>query len=478
MGTVRKDTLKGAKWAAVERFSVQGIQFLLGLLMARILCPEDYGMVGMLSLFFAISSTFVDSGFSNALIRKKDCTNQDYCTVFYTGLVIAVICYVVLFCIAPWVGRFFHVPLLCPILRVQALTLVLGALTSVQGVILTREINFKLLAKLAVISSAVSGVAGVAMAYWGMGVWALVFQSVLSSVISVCLYFYYCGWRPRLLFSVQSFRELFGYGSKLLASSLLNTIYCNLSPVIIGHFFSARDLGFYSRGTQIATYPVSNVNGVLQRVTFPILARIQDDTDYLIRVYRKYICMASMVIFFGSMLLAAIADPLIHFVLSDKWSESIVYLQLFAFAIMFDHICAINLNLLQVKGRSDLFLRLEIIKKIISTAILFASIPFGVIGICASKIIYTQIAVFINTYYTGKLFHLGYVAQVRDFSIYLFYAALACVPAYMFACLSWHPFYSLLFACIVSPLIYWLMLRKNSYMQEVILLIQNKLRKK
>lgn len=477
MSSVKQDTLKGTKWAAIERFSVQGIQFLLGLFMARILCPEDYGMVGMLGIFFAIAGTFVDSGLSNALVRKKECQEVDYCTVFYSGLAIAVICYFILYLMAPWVAEFFFIPQLCLILRVSAIQLVLGSLMSVHSVILTRQINFKSLAKLAVVASLVSGIIGLFLAYLGFGVWALVYQSLSATLVNLCLLWYVSPWRPKLLFSIESFRELFGYGSKLLASGLLNTIYNNLSPLIIGKYFSARDLGFYSRGTQIATYPVTNVNGVLQRVTFPILAKIQDDTKHLIRVYRKYISIASMVIFFACTLLAAIADPLVRFILTDKWADAIIYLQLFSFAIMFDHICAINLNLLQVKGRSDLFLKLEIIKKTISTAILFASIPFGVIGICASKIIYSQIAVFINTYYTGKFFNLGYIYQLRDFSGFFVISIVACSPAFAFTYLNFHPLISLSFGCVTAPFLYWMMLKKNPYMIEVIELVKSKIKK-
>lgn len=475
MGSIKEDTLKGTKWGAIERFSVQGIQFLLGLIMARLLSPSDYGTVGMLAIFYAVSQTFIDSGFSNALIRKVDRTEEDFSTVFYVNVGIAIACYCVLFSIAPWVADFFGIQILCPILRVQSVNLIINSLMGVQVAQLTINIDFKALAKRAMFATLVSGVVGVILAYWGFGVWALVYQSILSAIINLIFIWGYCKWYPKKRFSRKSFNELFGYGSKLLASGLLNTIYVNLSTLVIGKHFTSNDLGFYSRGAQLARFPCDNINGVLVKVTFPILAKIQNDDEHLIRVYRKYICITSMVIFFACTLLAALGNPIVRFLLTDKWADAIIYLQIFSFALMFDHICSINLNLLQVKGRSDLFLRLEIIKKTISVAILFASIPFGVIGICVSKIIYTQIAVFVNTYYTGKLFHLGYVVQLKDFIGFLLYSLLSCLPAYMLTFLDLSPIITIILGCTSSMVIYYCVLHKNTYMIELVDIIKTKI---
>ncbi|NPE25742.1 lipopolysaccharide biosynthesis protein [Prevotella sp. PCHR] len=475
MKSVKQETLSGVKWTAIEKFSVQGIQFLLGLIMARLLSPSDYGTVGMLAIFFAVSQTFIDSGFGNALVRKIDRTETDFSTVFYFNIVVSVACYILLFTIAPWVGSFFNMSILCPILRVQSINLILNSMMGIQVAKLTIDINFKALAKRSLWSSIVSGVFGIILAYNGFGVWALVYQSILSTFINLVFIWIYCKWKPRREFSWQSFRELFSYGSKLLLSGLLNTIYVNLTPIIIGKYFSPRDLGFYSRGTHLARYPGDNINGVLQRVTFPVFAKLQNDDEHLIHAYRKYISITSMCIFYGCVLMASIGKPLVLLLLSSKWAEAIIYLQIFSFSIMFDHINSINLNLLQVKGRSDLFLRLEIIKKTISTIILFASIPFGVIGICISKVIYTQIAVFINTYYTGKLFHLGYIDQFRDFGGYLILSIIACVPAYLLTFLDIPYIVTLILGASTSTILYFIFLRKNKYMHEVLETIKSKL---
>ena len=474
MSSVKKDTINGVKWTALEKISVQGIQFVLGLIMARLLTPSDYGIIGMLTIFIAVSQTFIDSGFSTALIRKKKQTEEDYCTVFYFNLIIAVICYFLLFVAAPWIADFFHIPILYSILRIQSVSLILNSLMGVQVAKMTIELNFKALAKRSVYASLFSGIAGVILAYVGWGVWALVAQTILSSLINLIFIWLYCKWIPKLKFSKKSFDELWNFGSKLLASGILHTVYTNLTPLVIGRYFSSKDLGVYSRGTHLAQYPAQITNDVLGKVTFPIMAKLQDNDEHLIHVYRKYICMSSMIIFFGCILIAAMAKPLVLLLLTAKWESCVIYLQIFCFSIMFDHICKINLNLLQVKGRSDLFFRLEVIKKTISVVILFASIPFGVIGICVSKIIYTQIAVFINTYYTGKLFNLGYVAQLKDFSGFFFKALLACIPTYFVTLLSLNNFILLLLGGVLSTVLYFLFLRKNCYMNEVVEIIKNK----
>lgn len=474
MVSVKEDTLKGVKWTAIEKISVQGIQFVLGLIMARLLTPEDYGTVGMLAIFIAVSQTFIDSGFTNALIRKIDRTEEDFCTAFYFNIVIALVCYGVLFIVAPWVGDFFHTPILCPILRVQSIALILNSLMGVQVAKLTIDINFKALAKRALMASLVSGIIGVILAYIGWGVWALVAQTLISSLINLIFIWIYCKWYPRLGFSKASFNDLWGFGSKLLASGLLHTVYSNLTPIIIGRHFSARDLGVYSRGTQLAKYPADITNDILGKVTFPVLAKIQNDEEHLIRVYRKYISISSMIIFFGCSLMAAIAHPLVITLLTDKWESCVIYLQIFSFSIMFDHISKINLNLLQVKGRSDLFFRLEIIKKVISLAILLASIPFGVIGICISKVIYGQIATYINTYYTGKLFGLGYIEQFKDFGGFLLISIIACIPSYLLTLISMPDILILILGFVISVTLYYLLLRKNVYMLECMTLIKTK----
>ena len=259
----------------------------------------------------------------------------------------------------------------------------------------------------------------------------MVYQSVSRSILNTLLLAILSKWVPRMIFSRVSFVEMFSYGSKILASSLINTIYANLTPMIIGKFYSSKDLGYYDRGRQFGVLPISYIVQTYERVTFPIMSQLQNDDSRLIDAYRKYIKSASLIMFIVVMMIIALAKPIILIILSAKWLESIIYLQLFCVAEMFNHVTRFNLILLQVKGRSDLFLRLEIIKKTISLTMLLCAAPFGIIAICISQILYSQIAMYINTYYTKKLFGISYIMQVKDFSKYLLYAIVACVPAYV-----------------------------------------------
>ena len=474
MASVKEQTINSAKWNAIERITVQGIQFVLTLLMARLLTPDDYGVIGLLTIFIALSQAFIDSGFNTALVRTKNAVEEDYSTVFYFNFAIAIVCYTILFFAAPSIAAFFNQPILVSVLRVYSISLIINSLMAVQVSMLQIRLDFKSLAKRNVVATLLSGVIGVALAFWGFGVWALVFQNLVASLVNLVFIIYICRWIPTTGFCKDSFRRLGAFGSRLLAAGLLDTIYKNLTNFAIGKFYTSTDLGFYTRGAQFAQLPNSSINGVLGTVTYPILAKIQDDDERLLSVYRKYIQMSSMSIFIVSGLMCAMAKPIILFTLSEKWTGAIVFLSLFAFSCMFDHLNTINLNLLKVKGRSDLFLRLEIIKKSISITILAIAVPFGVLAICISKLIYNQVAVFCNTYYTGKLFNYGYLAQFRDFLPYFFKTVIACVPAYILTLSSLHNIVILILGTIVSLGIYYFLLRNDENMKELLSTIKGK----
>lgn len=471
MGELKDKTISGVKWNAIGRFSTQGVSFFISILLARILSPSDYGVIGMITIFIAIAQTFIESGFGTALIRKKDCTDEDYSTAFYFNIIVGIVSYLILFIAAPYIADFFEMPILTEIVRVFSINLFLGSLTIVQGARLTAAIDFKSQAKISLVATIISGCVGLAMAYRGYGVWSIVYQSISSSIVRVILFWFITKWKPKISFSRQSFKYLFGFGSKILSASLLHTLYSNLTTILIGKFYTPKDLGYYSRGESLAIFPCSNIAGVIQSVTYPILSKIQDDDVRLIQVYRKYIRMMSIIIFFVMFLLVALANPLIITLFTDKWQNSVIYLQVFCFAYMFDHICSLNLNILYVKGRSDLVLRLEIIKKTISISMIIAAIPFGVLAICISRALYTQIAVIINTYYTDKLFGLGYFAQVRDFIIYFIFSFIAVIPAFILSFTSLSPILILIIGACAACLIYWTLLRKDENFLEMFELI-------
>lgn len=477
MGELKDKAISGVKWNAIGRFSTQGVNFIIGLILARLLTPSDYGVVGMVGIFFAIAQTFIDSGFGSALIRKNDCTDTDYSTAFYFNIILGLICCMLLFSASPFIAHFFDIPILKDLVKVMSLNMFISSFAIVHAAKLTHAVDFKSQSVVNIVTAVISGVCGVLMAYKGLGVWSLVYQNLIATVLRVILLLIVTRWVPKLEFSKSSFKYLFGFGSKILTASLLHTIYSNLTTLLIGKFYTAKDLGFYSRGQSLAAFPSSNITSIIQSVTYPVLSKIQDEYEHLIESYRKLISITSMVIFFGMLLLTAIAEPLILVVLTDKWQNAVIYLQVFSLGYMFDHLCSLNLNILYVKGYSNLVLRLEIIKKTISISMIVAAISMGPLAICIASAIYTQIAVMINTYYTGKLFGLGYFKQVKDFIKYLICSLISVIPAYAITFISIHPVLQLIIGVGTAVCIYYRLVHKDVYYIELMAIIKRTIRK-
>lgn len=411
---LKSKTKKGLAWSMIERFATQGVQFFFGIILARLLSPDDYGIIAMPLVFLAIAQCFIDSGFSTALVRKPDLTDDDLSTAFYFNIGVGVVCYVFLFATSQLIADFYNTPILSDLLKVTALATLFNPLCAVQQAILTRKIDFKTQAIVSLSGAVVSGVIGLVMAYSGFGVWSLVCQQVGGYFIRTCLLWVLSSWRPQKRWSHDSFHYLWNFGNKMLGSALLDTTYNNIYPIVIGKFFSATDLGNYTRAHQFATLPSSNITGVLQRVTFPILSTIQSEDERLAKNYRKILKLSAFLIFPLMLMLSALADPLIRIVLTDKWAGCIILLQIICFSMMWYPVHAINLNLLTVKGRSDLFFRLEIIKKIVGICIMCVTIPHGIVWMVSGGIVSSMVSLIINTYYTGKLINVGYIKQMGD----------------------------------------------------------------
>jgi len=413
MSQLRTTTLKGMMWSTVEKFSTQGVSFLFTIVLARLLSPSDYGIIAMMSIFFAICQTFIDSGFANALIRKIDRTEKDKVTTFYFNIIVGIICYGIIFILAPYIAQFYNIPLLKPLARILGLNLILQSFCIIQQVELTCKINFKMQAKISLIAVIASGTIGLCLAYKGLGVWSLVVQSLTQTTIRTILLWILVRWSPKEKFSKESFHYLFSYGSRLLMSNLLDTIYNNIYPLVIGKFYTPAQLGTYSRALHFGQFPSSTFTGILQRVSFPVLSSIQNETERLKNNYVKFLKLSTFLIFPMMLLLAALAKPLVLFLLTDKWHGVIPLLQILCFSLMWYPVHAINLNLLQVKGRSDLFLRLEIIKKCVGVAILIITLPRGVTAMCYGMVVSSYLSLMINTYYTGKLISIGFFKQMQ-----------------------------------------------------------------
>lgn len=412
--SLKQQTIKGVIWSSIERFSVQGIQFLIMIIMARLLSPNDYGLIGMLTVFISIAQSLIDSGFSQALIRKQNRTETDNSTVFYFNIGVGICIYLLFYLIAPLISQFYNTPELTAIMRVISLGIIFNSLAVAQRALLTIQINFKTQAKASLIAAIASGIIGITMAYKGFGVWSIVMLQLVNLSLNTILLWSFTGWHPTSKFSKDSFCELFAFGSKLLASGILDTLYRNIYLIAIGKLFTASRLGYYTRAQQFSDFPSSNLTGVLQRVTYPILCKIQDDTERLAQAYRKFLRISAFLIFPLMVGLSAVSEPFILLLLKEQWHFAAVILQIISFASMWYPIHAINLNLLQVKGRSDLFLRLEIIKKILGITILCVTVPIGLIAMCYGQIVSSLIALVINTYYTGKLINVGFIRQMKD----------------------------------------------------------------
>lgn len=411
---LKQQTKKGLYWSFFNQFSNYGMQFCVGIVMARLLSPSDYGITALPGVFLAIAAVFQDSGMAGALIRKPEIEEKDYSTLFLYSIGMGILMYAALFFASPYIASYFETPVLTPLVRVTALTFLWGPITTVQYVILKRKLDFKTPTKISIATKIFSAIVGITMAYMGYGLWALVISGVLSGFLNLILIVWAVRWYPRAGWSNESFKYLWGYGNKMLASSLLETAYSNITPLFVAKYYSPADLGVYNRARNYAIMPSQNVTGVIQNVTFPVLSKMQDDDESLARNYRRMLKTTAFVVFPLMMLLAGLARPLILTMITAKWEACIILLQLLCFSLMWYPIHSINLNLLQVKGRTDLFFRLEVIKKIIGLSILVVTLPLGLVVFCIGGIISSLVCLAVNTYYTGKLINVGYLKQMRD----------------------------------------------------------------
>jgi len=400
-------------WSAVERFSTQGIQFLFGIVLARLLTPADYGVIAMLTIFLAICQTFIDSGFANAIIRKIDRTEKDMATMFFFNIGMSLVCYAILFFTAPFIASFYNMPELTLVLRVLALRLIVQSFSTVQVTNLTIKIDFKKQAKISLASAIISGIVGIGFAYNGYGVWSLVIQALFCSTFNAFLYWLTVRWHPQCFFDKESFKNLFSYGSKLLISGLLDTVYNNLYPLVIGKFYTPAQLGAFAKADHFSQFPSQNIMRILHRVSFPVLSALQNDPQRMRNSFLKFINYSALIIFPLMLGLLALSKPMTLLLLTERWKEMIPLLQILCIAMMWYPVHAINLNILQVLGRSDLFLKLEVIKKVIGLAILLITLPISITAMCIGQIVDSILGLFINTYYSKKFINAGIGEQLK-----------------------------------------------------------------
>ncbi len=412
--SLKQRVFKGVSWSFADNIANSGITFLVGLILARILSPAEFGIIGIVTIFIAISNSIIDSGFSNALIRKNNARDIDYNTVFYFNLGVGIFFYIVLYFCAPLISHFFHEPLLIPVIKIIGLVLIINSLAIIQRTLFIKKVDFKTQTKISLCASISSGIIGIGMALKGFGVWSLVGQQISRQFINTTLFWIYSKWRPAWQFSKTSFNELFSFGSKLLLAGLIDTIWKNIYYLVIGRFYSAGQLGQYTRAEQFNTIFSSNLTAVVQRVSYPTLSSIQDEAERLRSAYQKIIKVTMLVAFTCMLGLAAISKSLVIVLIGEKWMEAASFLQIICFSGMLYPLHALNLNILQVKGRSDLFLKLEIIKKAIAVLPIIFGIFFGIKYMLLGSVGTSFIGYLLNSHYSADLINYSSKDQIKD----------------------------------------------------------------
>lgn len=412
--SLRKQATSGMVWTFTQQFGNQLISFVVSLVLARILLPEQFGLIGMIAVFVSIGKALLDSGLTQSLIRSKELDQEDYSTVFYFNLAASVLIYTIIFFGAPFIAAFYEQSILTPIIRLYCTTFIISAFSAVQGARLTQKMDFKTQTIIGIPSAILSGIIGISMAYNGFGVWSLVWSGISGAFFSALQLWIYSKWRPSWVFNFEKFKEHFNFGYKLTLSGILDQVFNNIYLIIIGKYFAAAQVGFYTRAQTTKQLPVKNISGALNKVTYPLFASIQDDDVRLKRVYSQLMQMVVFVIAPVMVLLAVIAEPLFVFLFTEKWLPAVPYFQILCATGILYPIHAYNLNVLKVKGRSDLFLRLEIIKKIVIVIAIAATIKFGIIALIYGQVFTSIIAFFINTHYTGKYINYTAWQQARD----------------------------------------------------------------
>jgi len=454
--SLKDKTVKGLGWSALDNAARYGMQFVIGIVLARLLSPDDYGLLGIIGIFTVVCTALVNGGFTTALIRKKDANEEDYNTAFICNLGMSLLLYAIVFLCAPLIAGFFGRVELTALVRVSSLGLIIGALGMVQQTRLTKRIDFKTQTKITIAATALSGIVGIGMALTDFGVWALVAQQLTSQVMTTMLLYIYNRWMPGLLFSMESFHDLFGFGWKMMLSGVLDSVWKESYQMVVGKVYTPGALGQYTRAKQFSSLFSSNLTAVIQRVTYPVLSNIQDDRQRMVSAYRRIIKVTMFVTATGMFFLAAIAEPMLYCLIGPKWHEASTYLPLICLNSTLYPLHAINLNMLQVQGRSDLFLGLEVVKKLIGLIPLAVCVFWGIMPMLYVNLVVGVVAYLLNSYYSGRLIGYNSWMQVKDIAPSCLVAAIVAVSVFFVKYL---------------PVSYWVILPSQMIMGAVIFMV-------
>ena len=452
---LKSKTIRAGAWSFLEALSQRGVQFIVGVILARLLLPEQFGLIGMLLVFMAISQTFLDSGFGAALIQKQEVSAKDINSIFYFNVFIGILVVFCLFILSPLVATFYNQPILSPLLRLISLTIIINSFGLVHNVLLIKALNFKTQTKVTLLASTISGIIGISMAYRGYGVWSLAAQQISNSSFRTILLWFFDSWRPAWLFSFKSLQEMFRFGSNLLVSGLLNTFFDNIYLVVIGKLFPPADLGYFTRANNLQRLPSRTLSSVVARVTFPVFSTIQNDPERVKRGMQKALTMLAFFNFPMMIGLAVVARPLVLILLTEKWAPCIPYLQLLCLVGAMFPLHLINLNVLQALGKSNLFLRLEIIKKILIVFNIIVTYRWGILAMISGQIIISFLSYYLNAYYNKLLINYSIFEQIRDIFPYFLATLLMAIPVYFMLYLPIRSYLLLLFIqAVTGVLIY------------------------
>jgi len=473
VGNLKSKTTNAAIWSTLDKFLEQGIRFIIGLFVARLLFPSDYGLIGMIAIFLAIPDVLVNSGFGSALIQKKSANDSDFSTVFYFNICVGVIVYLILYLTAPLIADFYQEPQLILITRVVGLTIIINSFALVQRTFLTKNLNFKVQTKISFFSILPSGIIGILFAYYGYGVWAIVFQSLSSRILTTSFFWIFNNWRPKLVFNLQSLKSLFSFGSNLLAAGIFYTIFSRIYTVVIGKFYDAESLGNYTKAYQIARMPANSITSIIERIAFPVFSTLQNDIDKLLIGFRKFARIAAFINFPIMIGLIVLSEPLVRLILTDKWLQIVPYIQVICIGGLIIPLHTLSLSIIKAKGDSKIFLRLEFVKNIISTIVIFIIYRWGIMAIIYSNVVLAYLFLYVNFYFAGKKMNFTFGKHLVDLLPYFGMSLITMVIMYISGYFLSSDILKLLVPTITGILVYGLLSRffkVEAYTESMIIL--------
>ena len=428
---LKQKTIVAILWSGVEKVGIQVIQFVISIIIARILFPRDYGLIAMLAIFFAVSSCFIEGGFSEALVQKKTAGKIDFSTIFFFNIGIGLLAFLLLFVFAPLIAKFFNEPKLVSLTRFMALNLIISSFGLIQNTKFRKNIDFKSLAKVRLISIGLSGIIGIVLAYKGFGVWSLAIQAVINNLSTTLLLWTFSKWYPTIEFSFQSLKDMFPFGSRLFAAGLLWNIFENIYSLVIGKCFSAADLGFYAKAKQLHERPGNILTQTIGSVTFPVFSSIQDDNARLKAGSKKMLKMIAFANFPMMLGLIVIAEPLIKVLLTDKWLQAVIYIKILSLQGLVHTIHYVNLNILKSKGRSDLYFNIGLIGNILVVMAIIIGLKWGVLGLVVGRVIVGYMGYCLSAFYSARIINYSIREQLSDMLPYLFISISMAVLIYL-----------------------------------------------